>query len=351
MNRETKVGLVVGLGIVLLIGIVVSDHLSVVQKHPMPKLIKLDSPAGSGDSARVGWESKPGYLEQTDNQLSPSTGNPRTGEFTPNSNSPQRILPIPTPQELDVQSPRTEMETEVKVPAVVARKETTPAESTGDGAPDTINKENGNGNVKTRTKIIHRVQAGETLWLIAQRYYGRGEVWRRIAKANPRLVQANGWVQVGSRLIVSFDQNEEERSGQNVSTSASKTKSDRPIRVVAGDTLSRLAARYLGAADRWPEIMAANREMLTRPEHLREGMTLRLPTTTSSLDPPRSAPKQVRGSDSPTYTVRTGDTLSSIARRVLNAPDRWNEIHRLNRRTLSHPDDLRVGQVLVLPRK
>lgn len=34
MTRETKVGLLVGMGIILLIGIVVSDHLSKVQQQP-----------------------------------------------------------------------------------------------------------------------------------------------------------------------------------------------------------------------------------------------------------------------------------------------------------------------------
>jgi len=45
-------------------------------------------------------------------------------------------------------------------------------------------------------------------------------------------------------------------------------------KIVDGDTLRALAERYLGAADRWPEIFDANRELLSSPELLPIGGTL-----------------------------------------------------------------------------
>jgi nucleoid-associated protein YgaU len=48
--------------------------------------------------------------------------------------------------------------------------------------------------------------------------------------------------------------------------------------VADGDTLTSLAARYLGSADRFREIFAANRQLLTTPNLLPIGATLQIPS-------------------------------------------------------------------------
>lgn len=48
-------------------------------------------------------------------------------------------------------------------------------------------------------------------------------------------------------------------------------------RVQPGDTLSGLAARYLGNAARFHELYAANRELLRSPHDLRPGMVIKIP--------------------------------------------------------------------------
>ncbi|MFF1693181.1 N-acetylmuramoyl-L-alanine amidase [Streptomyces sp. NPDC058257] len=52
-----------------------------------------------------------------------------------------------------------------------------------------------------------------------------------------------------------------------------------------------------------------------------------------------------------TYTVKKGDTLSSIARAKLGDADRYKEIATLNKDKLPDPNKLQVGQVLKLPKK
>lgn len=49
------------------------------------------------------------------------------------------------------------------------------------------------------------------------------------------------------------------------------------------------------------------------------------------------------------YTVRDGDTLSSIARDQLGDPAAWPAIWQANQAGLPSPDDLGVGWVLVIP--
>ncbi len=50
-----------------------------------------------------------------------------------------------------------------------------------------------------------------------------------------------------------------------------------------------------------------------------------------------------------TYTVKTGDTLIKIAQKELGDGLRWTEIFLLNRATLRNPDQIFVGQVLIMP--
>jgi nucleoid-associated protein YgaU len=47
--------------------------------------------------------------------------------------------------------------------------------------------------------------------------------------------------------------------------------------VERGDTLSKLAKHYLGDAQRWPEIAAANRYKITNPDLIYVGQSLRIP--------------------------------------------------------------------------
>ena len=50
------------------------------------------------------------------------------------------------------------------------------------------------------------------------------------------------------------------------------------------------------------------------------------------------------------YHVRSGDTLSRIAKRFYNDPSRWEEIYQANRDSLQSPSGIRVGQTLVIPK-
>ncbi len=88
--------------------------------------------------------------------------------------------------------------------------------------------------------------------------------------------------------------------GQTVSSSTAApnnlgtmTGHGREHRVTIGDTLTGLAARYLGSSARYMEIYEANRDVLRSPDDLRSGMTLRIPQerTTRNSVMPVSAPE------------------------------------------------------------
>lgn len=49
------------------------------------------------------------------------------------------------------------------------------------------------------------------------------------------------------------------------------------------------------------------------------------------------------------YTVKSGDTLSKIAKEMYGNANDYNKIFEANRPMLSHPDKIYVGQVLRIP--
>jgi nucleoid-associated protein YgaU len=49
------------------------------------------------------------------------------------------------------------------------------------------------------------------------------------------------------------------------------------------------------------------------------------------------------------YTVQKGDSLSAIAQREYGSAGKWKAIYEANRDTISNPDLIHPGQVLVIP--
>jgi nucleoid-associated protein YgaU len=47
--------------------------------------------------------------------------------------------------------------------------------------------------------------------------------------------------------------------------------------IAVGETLSSIALRYYGSSSRWPEILAANRDVLPDERSFIAGRTLRIP--------------------------------------------------------------------------
>lgn len=110
----------------------------------------------------------------------------------------------------------------------------------------------------------HHVQPGDDLWSLAERYYGHGREWRRIAAANPRLLTGGpDRLQPGWRLLIPQH--------------APADEPGKTVEVRAGDSLTSIAERELGSADRWSEVFRLNRSQLSDPDEIIEGMLLKLP--------------------------------------------------------------------------
>lgn len=163
----------------------------------------------------------------------------------------------------------------------------------------------------------------------------------------------------------------------------------RTHRIVDGDTLSGLATKYLGRADRFGEIYEANRDVLRSPDVLPLGAMLKIPSAEEpppmQIGPmvplsraPAAAPAAdgtlasvassagissgtgsppLRSLTSPVaggghtrlYRVQEGDTLAAIARRYFGDANKHLTILAANRDQLADAAALRPGMVLVIP--
>jgi nucleoid-associated protein YgaU len=63
---------------------------------------------------------------------------------------------------------------------------------------------------------------------------------------------------------------------------------------------------------------------------------------------PQATPAQSQPRD---YTIKSGDTLSKIAKQYYGNANEWNRIYEANRGVISNPDKIFPGQKIVIPEK
>lgn len=386
MARETKIGLIVGLGVILFVSVFVSDYISQptddadwadrgvadfnrqtsnqTPVRPRPELVSPLPPVDTSQLAAVSLERAERGQQRTAlergappiRQGNP-TPPPRVDNTTPAASNPytNRRNPVGYTGVREAAGPESESNVvrigpdpdvldellRVDIPLVAPRPRQT----------------------------LHTVKPGENLSEIARQHYdGDGNMWRSIRDANPGKVGPNGEIAQGVSLVIpKRTATADPALTELLSTPGSDGRPARQrvrlITVQPGDSLSELAAEHLGSAGQWQRIMAVNDDVLDSPRSLRSGMKLRIPVEqpapaepvadqrTPQLDPASTIDRTPTRSDptANTYTVRSGDNLYRIAAKTLGDGERFNEIYLANRDKLSSPNDIQPGMKLILP--
>jgi len=197
---------------------------------------------------------------------------------------------------------------------------------------------------------IHTVAEGETLWSIAQLYFGDGMKFKDIKRANQSINP--------DRII----------AGQKIKIPGITINADSEgaeyfvYTVEEGDYLSTIAEKFLGSPKRWREITGLNSGL--NPNRIYPGQKIKIPgagPSSKGISSREDLPDIPAGSESgltgyvgsssrggKTYTVQQGDTLSEIAMKIYGSVKYMQNIIDANPH-IKNRDSLYVGAKLKLP--
>ena len=139
---------------------------------------------------------------------------------------------------------------------------------------------------------------------------------------------------------------------------SSYTASAEPVyyKVQSNDNLFKIAKKHYGDGQKWKKIFKANRDIMPDSNSLYIDQLLLIPDVSVENRPKESFITQVRGqldnersNNVDTHTVKAGDTLYRIAEEYYDDPSVWTKILEANEDTLEDAGSLKKGQVLIIP--
>lgn len=302
VNREQKIALIVGFAVVLVVGVLVSDHLSGARNLQL-------ADATEGDAGRI--------------------------EAAPIAYLPDRDRSIPR-----IASPDADRDTAVQ--PIISLPESTPE-------PFTF-VQGGGGDQSPLGEVLSAGDAND------QRSPAESPTWKDSLRGFGEQI-ARG-LDNGVREAAVIER-ADDRSAVSILPSQARPVEVEPVAkqvrhvVQANESLYKIAKRYLGDGNRWRELAAANTGKVGKDGSVRTGVSLVIPGATPRATPPVGTPESApaRTSAPIRYTVQKNDSLSEISQRYLGTTKRMAEIIAANRSQIDDPDDIRIGMVLTIPAK
>ncbi len=297
MTRETKIGLLVGLAFIIVIGILLSDHLTSTTE-PASAPLGMVGPKTRDSLTTMGRPTVPVTIEQ------PPAVTPRTPVVTVE----EMRRPIAPPVESVVGI------TPLAPTGVVVPQPTTPIGPVAIVTP---------GN--------------DPLSQLANTHAGELEI---VGVPQPKLPNATG------------------QSSTPLETS-NTVAAFREYKAVDGDSLGRIAARTMGSsklANR-DAIVRANPSLKDNPNLIVAGKVYLIPTAATLAIVPPAPVAPLKATEPKTepgvywYTVKENDSLWSIASTQLGTGNAWTAIKELNKDVLRGGDTVRTNMRLKLPNK
>ncbi len=253
MTRENKLALVVGFGLILLVGILVSDHFSTARTQRSAEL------TGTQDSLHQSrWEDpdlialgpvtpvrKPIYEEQPRDRFAEDDLQRGGNVVDPIANEPPRQVEM--------------------------------------GAAGDRRVGLNPGQAAQLPYQFHDVRSGESMTTICNRYYGDASLVAELARFNE--ISDPNSLKIGRRLRIpaasALVRGQTDAPGTSPAyrgnNATPRQPSARTYTVKENDNLSTIAQRLLGSGKRYLAIYEHNRDVLSSPDSLRPGMVLKIP--------------------------------------------------------------------------
>ncbi len=335
LNREQKLALIVGFSLVLLVGILLTDHLSKARTIRMDGIAELEGSLPLASTTRRSAYAQPPRPGIAEVNIDRPVAEGLSGQVVAHDADPlgvDSLMTDPltgTQTVVDaVQPPAHDASREQLTSAIDAAL----AEARSSVLTQTLAQSPTQGPVQT---LVHppvqvaeasaspaivdplstvpdpawyTVKPNESLWVISERFYGKGTAWRKLAAHNVGRVGENGSIRVGVRLQIPHPSvvlgpgatfanvPGQDSFGETKPTSKPKAKPVAEPRVTAttaiasvvetrsytikpNDCLSKIAQKELGTIKRQGEILALNQGRLTDADDIRAGMVIQLPTS------------------------------------------------------------------------
>lgn len=312
MTREHKLSLILGFAVVLVVGVLLSDHLSdarrvtLEQANPADQ-VALDTPnsAPSRTPTLVLVDPQGRPIEPAPSQPAPASssisdqladGRPapassaeeellRTNMFRPVNQPAGQAGPIAALGEQIAGAVQGLINGEAPIPAAQLDQPPSTLRMTG-RSPESATP----AGATPRAWRAYTIRSGDSLWAIASRELGDGFRHKELADLNRDRIGPRGELRVGASLRIPAD-SLSTLTTPDTSTAPSGVAAGKPTpakakpssksastyTVKAGDTLGEIAYATLGTSKRYREILESNLDQLDDADSVRAGMILKIP--------------------------------------------------------------------------
>lgn len=294
MTRDQKLALLIGFALTLAVGVLISDHLSRGGRASLDSGLAtvadpvLPSVPITAEDAAADW--RPRWTSEASER--PRVPSVQTGDAS-GADNPR--LPIGLHAVADrpgIHIPGATQE------SFTPNRADAPSRSNAQGRNNAQSRniyERSTNSTRSRTSSlrVHHVRTGESLFRIAEQYYGTGHVWRELARYNAGRVSPDGGVRIGVALRIppiaeldpdAQDQLNQDALSQDESSRANEIEPARaaPARfgsytVRRGDTFGEIAQKLMGSVSRSSELLELNANIVSDAHLIRPGMVLRYP--------------------------------------------------------------------------
>ncbi len=278
MTRETKIGLLVGLAFIIVIGILLSDHMTSVNEPPLAPLQLAGNNVRSGLGQPTSDNAPPVVI--TPPNVSPSQTVLTRDELNPRSRpvAPQPPITVIGQNTTNNNVPARLTETARQVGEEIVDPNGQPITDPAPAQP-----------VKTAVANTYKAAPGDSLSKIAARFYGTGTRANiaLIIAANPSLKDNPNRIIIGKSYVIPAAGAPAAAASpvavlpvaENTAPAAAKPTNDpEHIYVVQeGDTLWSIARDEVGNAGAVAAIQELNTDVLKGTTRVRPNMKLRLP--------------------------------------------------------------------------
>ncbi|CAA6804192.1 MAG: Unknown protein [uncultured Sulfurovum sp.] len=202
------------------------------------------------------------YTEELAQELTPKTTPPKKEEVKNSTTLPITIQTTVASKKTEEKEITPVIEKVVEKPKVIVQKAIPEKIVAKKTIPKKVVEKKIKSTIVKRKPRIITIKKGDTLNLIAQRYYGNSMDFKRIIRANKSLRSAKSSLKLGQKIIVPY---------------LPKNKTRRFVTVKSGYSLAYISKKFYGTIGKVQRIVDANPDIKNKKSTLRIGQKVYVP--------------------------------------------------------------------------